>query len=154
MQQAQPQAMMPYGQPGGGASAHQKSQPSHPGAHGPAGQVRNGTMMLVYSFVSCGLFQMYWFWQVCDEMKAYLQRDEPSFWKVFLLSSATCGIYGLYWQITRCGALVQEMQARAGLANPQNHGFMYIVPYYNVILLQEELNKVWQAAPALGAYRG
>jgi len=119
--------------------------PMQPGAHGPKGIVRNGMMVLVWSFVSCGAYQMWWFWQVCNEMRAYLGRDEPSFWKIFLLTNVTCGLYSFYWMITRCGALVQEIQARAGLPNPQNHGFMYLLPYYNVILLQEELNKAWQA---------
>jgi hypothetical protein len=47
--------------------------------------------------------------------------------------------------VTTCGALIQEMQQRAGLPQPNNPGILLLIPYYNVILLQEELNKVWQA---------
>jgi len=28
--------------------------------------------------------------------------------------------------------------------NPRNMGWLYIVPYYNVVLMTEELNKAWQ----------
>jgi hypothetical protein len=133
----QPGAMVPMQQPmGGGAMV---------GAHGPKGMVRNGTMVLVYGLVSCGIYQMIWFFSIANEMKAYLQRDEPDALKIFGLSFVTCGIYSLYWMLTRCGALVQEMQQRAGVPNPQNPGVMLLIPYYNVILLQDELNKVWQA---------
>ena len=116
-----------------------------PGQNGPKGTVRNGTMCLVWTFVSCGAYYTYWLIMTCIEMSRFLGRDEPSWWKILLFSSLTCGGYMLYWQFARCGALVQEVQQRAGIQNPQNHGFMYIVPYYNMILMQEELNKAWQA---------
>ena len=115
------------------------------GQHGPKGVVRNPMMVLVYGLVSCGLYQMIWFISVCNEMKAFLGREDPSWLKLFLLSTVTCGLYAIYWQIVTLGPLIQEIQQRAGVPNPQNHGFMYIVPYYNVILLQQELNKAWQS---------
>jgi hypothetical protein len=133
--------MMQYG----GGMMQAQGAPIQPGAHGGKGVVRNPMMVLLWSFISCGFYQLWWFIVTCNEMSAYLQREEPSWWKVILLSSVTCGIYGLYWQVTRCGAIVQEMQQRAGLPNPENKGFLYLVPYYNVMLLQEELNKVWQS---------
>ena len=82
---------------------------------------------------------------VANEMRAYLQRDEPNWLKIMGLSLVTCGLYALYWQVARAGALIQEMQQRAGLPNPQNLGIILLVPYYNVIVMQEELNKVWQS---------
>ena len=60
-------------------------------------------------------------------------------------NNVACGIYALYWQFTRAGALIQEMQQRAGVPNPTNPGILLLVPYYNVIVMQEELNKVWTA---------
>ncbi len=142
--QGGPGMMAPYGQPQG-MMPPQGQQMMGPGQHGPKGIPRSGTMELVYSFVSCGLYQTFWFYRACQEINAYLGRDAAPFWKIFLLTSVTCGLYAIYWQVTQCGVLVQEMQQRAGLQNPQNQGIMYLVPYYNVILLQEELNKVWQA---------
>jgi hypothetical protein len=141
-----PGAMQPYG--GGGGMMMQGAPPgggAMVGGHGPKGMVRNGTMVLVYSLVSCGIYQMIWFFSIAGEMKAYLQRDEPDAIKIFGLSIVTCGLYSLYWMLTRCGALIQEMQQRAGVPNPQNPGIMLLIPYYNVILLQDELNKVWQS---------
>jgi hypothetical protein len=122
--------------PGGGAMA---------GAHGPKGLVRNSVMVLVYSVLSCGIYQMIWMVSICNEMKAYLQRDEPNGVKVLLLGMVTCGIYFLYWMFASAGPAIQEMQQRAGIANPTNPGIMLLIPYYGVIVMQEELNKVWSA---------
>jgi hypothetical protein len=144
--------MQPYGQgpggppgmggypggPGGGPMAA-------PGQHGAKGQVRNPVTVLLIGLVTCGIYQMIWFISTAGEMSTYLQRDEPNWLKIMGLSIVTCGLYSLYWQIVVLGPLLQEMQQRAGLANPQNHGWMYIIPYYNVILMQQELNKVWQS---------
>jgi hypothetical protein len=116
-----------------------------PGATGPKGVVRSGVNVLLLSFVTCGLYQMFWLYQVFGEMSSFLQRDEPSFWKVYLFSSVTCGVYGLYWMLTRLGPLVQEVQQRAGVPNPENNGIMYLIPYYGVVKLQEDLNRAWQA---------
>jgi hypothetical protein len=145
---ANPGAMQPMGaypqggpmmQQGGGAPA------GVPGQHGPKGEVKNGMTILLISIATCGLYQMIWFIQVSGEMSRFLQRDEPNWLKIIGLSMVTCGMYGLYWQLVALGPLVQEIQQRAGVHNPQNHGFMYLIPYYNVFLLQQELNKAWQA---------
>jgi hypothetical protein len=114
------------------------------GDHGPRGIVRDEVMTLVLNlFVP--FYGLYWFIVTCNEMKAFLKRDEPSWWMVMLLSMVTCGVYALYWQLAKLGALIQEVQARAGVPNPQNQGILYIVPVYNVLLVQQELNKAWKA---------
>jgi hypothetical protein len=118
--------------------------PPVPGVHGAKGTVRSGVMCMVLSFLTFGIYQIIWFISTCNQMKTFLQRDEPSWLKIVGLSFVTCNIYYLYWAITRCGALVHECQLRAGLQSPQNHGWLYVVPYYNVFLLTEELNKAWR----------
>ena len=136
------QALAPMGAyPQGGPMVQVQAQP---GQHGPKGQVKNPTTELILGLVTCGIYQFIWFIRVCGEMSAFVQRDEPSWPKLLGLSFITCGLYGLYWQIVTLGPLVQEIQYRAGVSNPQNHGLMYLVPYYNVILLQQELNRAWQ----------
>ncbi len=77
-------------------------------------------------------------------MSGFLKRDEPNWLKVLGLSMVTCNIYGLYWFAVKLGAIIAEIQQRAGVQNPQNLGWMYLIPYYNVILITNELNKAWQ----------
>ncbi len=114
------------------------------GTHGPKGQLRDGTKVVIFSLVSCGFFSLLWFIWTCNEMSAFLKRDEPSWIKILILSMVTCNLYGLYWFITRFGALIAEVQQRAGVPNAQNLGWVYIIPYYNIFLAQNELNKAWQ----------
>ncbi len=130
-----PNAMAPAGYGGPMMQApNQGMQPmGTPGQHGPKGEVKSGINVLLIGLATCG------------EISAYVQREEPVWWKVYLLAMVTCGIYGLYWLYARLGPLVQEVQQRAGIQNPQNQGIMFLIPYYNVILIQEELNKAWQA---------
>jgi hypothetical protein len=118
--------------------------PPVPGIHGAKGTVRSGVKCLVLSLVTFGVYGLIWFISTCNEMKTFLQRDEPSWLKILGLSVVTCNVYGLYWMLVKCGALVQECQIRAGVSNPANLGWLYLVPYYNVLLLTEELNKAWQ----------
>ena len=118
--------------------------PAAPGVHGPKGTVRSGVMCLVLGLVTLGIYQIIWFIKCCNEISAYVQRPEPSWLKVVGLSIVTFGVYGLIWELTRCGALIQECQLRAGVPNPQNKGWLYILPYYNVVLMTNELNKAWQ----------
>ncbi|MFO0678837.1 MAG: DUF4234 domain-containing protein [Polyangiaceae bacterium] len=99
---------------------------------------------LVYSLVSCGLYQILWMMWICNEINAFLQREAISFWKVFLLTNVTCGLYGIYWLFTQFGPVMQEVQQRAGLQTQVNP-IMYFIPYYNVIKIQEELNAAWSA---------
>jgi hypothetical protein len=127
------------GQPGAGGMV-----PAGDGTNGPKGQVRKGTQVVLYSVLSCGLYAAYWMFLTFQEMSAFLKRDEPNFLKVMGLSIVTCNVYGLYWFATRFGALVAEIQQRAGVPNPQNLGWMYIIPYYNLMLATDELNKAWQ----------
>jgi len=114
------------------------------GTNGPKGQLRDGKKLVIFSLVTCGFFALLWFIWTCSEISAFLKRDEPNWIKVWLLSTVTCGFYGAYWFAVKFGALVAEVQQRAGVSNPQNHGWMYIIPYYNIILATAELNKAWQ----------
>jgi hypothetical protein len=114
------------------------------GTNGPKGQVRKGTTIVLYSILSLGIYSLIWFISITGEMKAFLKREEPNWLKVIGLSVVTCNLYGLYWFATKFGALIGEIQQRAGVQNPQNLGWMYIIPYYNIILATEELNKAWQ----------
>jgi hypothetical protein len=133
---AQPGMMMAPGAPG--------AMMQGDGTNGPKGQVRKGSQVLLFTIFSFGFYQVYWLLTICSEMSAFLKRDEPSGMKVLLFSFLSCGGYALYWQAVRLGALIGECQQRAGTPNPQNLGWMYIIPYYNLILATDELNKAWQ----------
>jgi hypothetical protein len=136
-------AMQPY--PGGPMMQGQPGQGmGMPGAHGPKAAPKNPmTSALLVAFVP--FYGLIWFIGMCNEISAYLQRDEPKWVMIVLFSMISCGLYSLYWMIMKLGPLVQEMQQRAGVQNPENRGIMYWIPIYGVMCLQEDLNRVWQS---------
>ena len=54
---------------------------------------------LILSFVTCGLYAIYWFIVLCRDLNRMTPNDpcQSSGVKVLLLSLVTCGIYGIYW---------------------------------------------------------
>ena len=137
-------AMQPY--PGGPMMQGQQGGMAQgmPGAHGPKAAPKNPlTTALMVGLIP--FYGIIWLLGLCKEMSEYLQRDEPKAVMVLLLSMVTCGLYALYWMIMKLGPMVQEMQQRAGVQNPENRGIMYWIPIYGIMCLQEDLNRVWQS---------
>ena len=116
------------------------------------GEVRNPmTVWLITLF--CGLYGLYWWYTIANELKNYLGKEEinPIMDLVFVF---VCFLYAYYLPI-KYGKYIQEAQQRAGLANAEDQGvtfllFMFLCGY-GYAKMQEELNKVWEAgggAPA------
>jgi hypothetical protein len=145
--QAAQGGMVPYGggaqQGGYGAPPAGGGGGGPTGPNGPKGAVKDPMMALVFQFIP--VYNIILMMQTAGEINAFLQRDAIPFIKIALFTMLTCGFYGIYWQITQFGPIIQEVQQRAGVQNPVNHGFMYVIPYYNIILVHTELNKAWQA---------
>jgi len=59
---------------------------------------RNIAVSVILSLVTCGLYSIYWFIKLNDEVND-LANDPtaPSGGIAFLLSLITCGIYGMFW---------------------------------------------------------
>ena len=61
-------------------------------------QERNIALYIVLSIVTCGIFGIYWYICLNDEINMVSKEQNPtSGGVVFLLSLVTCGIYGIYW---------------------------------------------------------
>lgn len=59
---------------------------------------RNIVVAIILSFITCGIYQIYWMVKMNDEVNILASEPEaPSGIVVFLLSLVTCGIYGFFW---------------------------------------------------------
>jgi len=117
------------------------------------GEIREPMTVWLLSLVTCGLYGIYWWYTMMTELKNYLGKEEinPTMDVVIMLF---CGLYGLYLPI-KYGAYIQEAQQRAGMANAEDQGVMFLLfgflCGFHYVKMQEELNKIWQAgggAPA------
>ncbi len=115
------------------------------------GEVRNPTTVWLLSF--CGLYGMYWWYLVGNELKNYLGKEDlnPT---MDLVIAFICFPYVFYLPI-KYGALLQEAQQRAGMANAEDQGMSFLIWMFICNLgyknFQTELNKVWESgggAPA------
>ena len=59
---------------------------------------RNIALCVILSFITCGIYTLYWFVTMTDDMN-YLAGDTKtsSGGMALVLTIVTCGIYGWYW---------------------------------------------------------
>jgi hypothetical protein len=55
-------------------------------------------MGIVFSVLTCGLYNVYWNYRQMLAMNALLGREEYSFLKWAILTLVTCGIYHIYYE--------------------------------------------------------
>ena len=80
---------------------------------------------IIFSVISCGLYNVYWNYRQMKAMNALLEREEFSFNKWALLTLLTCGLYHIYYEyhmgselqawLTRNGREVSSHLAAIGL---------------------------------------
>lgn len=59
---------------------------------------RSIVLALILSFVTCGIYNIYWMIKINDEINELAgEPGATSGGMVFLFSLITCGIYGIYW---------------------------------------------------------
>ncbi len=118
------------------------------------GEVRDPMTTWILVIVTCGLYGWYWWYTMAMELKNYLGREDIN--PVMDLGiSFVCGLYFFYLPI-KYGKLIQEAQQRAGMANAEDQGVMFLLLTFflcgfGYTKMQEELNKIWEApggAPA------
>lgn len=70
---------------------------------------RNIVLCIVFSFISCGIYTIYWYINMVNDLN-YVSghSDDTSGGMVFLLSLITCGIYSWYW-LYKAGKKLDEL---------------------------------------------
>lgn len=58
---------------------------------------RSIPLCIVLSIITCGIYGIYWFVSLTDEVNEVTQEYDTSGIVAFLLSLVTCGIYSIYW---------------------------------------------------------
>jgi len=62
---------------------------------------------IIFSVITCGLYNIYWNYRQMEAMNALLGRREFDFGKWALLTLLSCGIYHIYYEY-RMGAELQN----------------------------------------------
>ncbi len=109
-------------------------------------QNRNLAMYIVLTIVTCGLFGIYWFIVVTDDVKSIVNDNQtPSGGVAFLLTLVTCGIYRIYWAY-KMGEKIDYMKSMQGMPSGNSSILFLILEIFrlqivNLALIQDSVNK-------------
>ena len=105
---------------------------------------RNIVVCILLSIITCGIYGIYWFITLTDDVSR--SNNDPEFTgvKAFLFSLITCGIYGIYWNY-KIGKEMYEANQKQGITASDN-SILYLIlsilglSIVTYCLVQSELN--------------
>ena len=108
---------------------------------------RNIVTAIIFTIITCGIYGIYWFVVMTDDVK-YAAKDDKiaSGGLAFLYTLLTCGIYGIYWAY-KMGELVAKAQEDRGLT-VKNNAVLYLIlqllglGIIDYVLIQNDLNEI------------
>ena len=106
---------------------------------------RSIPMAIILTIVTCGIYGVYWFVKITNEMNALSgKQNATSGGMALLLTLVTCGIYGAYWAY-KMGEAVDVVKQRSGVQSG-NSAVMFLVfaliglGVVNYCLIQDTIN--------------
>ncbi len=118
------------------------------------GKIQNPITVLLLSFVTCGLYAIYWYYLIGTELKIYLGKSDDELNPIMnLVLGILCCPYGIYlFYFKYPKEFLVEAQRKAGIQendiSMMTLLFAFVCGYVSLYLIQTELNKVWEAAGA------
>ena len=88
----------------------------------PDEHVRNITVALILSFVTCGFYNLYWQYRQMVSVNELIGKDKYDFLPWLLLTLVTCGIYHVYHEYR----LSEDIAAHTG-RDGKNDGLIAII---------------------------
>ena len=100
---------------------------------------------VVFTFLTCGLFGIYWMVQFSNDLATYLGK-EKSGGKEILFTLITCGLYGIYWNYKK-GKDMADAQEKAGIRVADNSLIYLVISILGFVsiplwVMQSDLNKI------------
>lgn len=111
----------------------------------PPIEERNIAIAIMLSFITCGIYGIYWFVKMTDEAKQLSSSDNAGGGLAFVYTLITCGIYMIYWNY-KMGKNMYEAGQKYGI-NIEDNSIIYLVlsliglGIVSECLMQNDLNK-------------
>ncbi|MFX3631715.1 MAG: DUF4234 domain-containing protein [Candidatus Pristimantibacillus sp.] len=107
---------------------------------------RNIALAIIFTLITCGIYGIYWFIVLTNEVGE--KSGDPSFTggKHFLLSIVTCGIWSYIWAY-QVGKQVEVAQRQRGYVASDNSVLYLILTFFGLgivtyALVQSDVNKL------------
>ncbi len=106
---------------------------------------RNIVLCIIFSLITCGIYTIYWYVCLANDVNTVSGMPDTSGGVVLLLTILTCGIYGFFWAY-RCGEKIDMAKRNRGFAS-SNSGVLYLLLYIvggliTFALIQHEVNQL------------
>lgn len=96
----------------------------------------NPWMALVLSFLTCGIYGLYWLYQICEAIGQIRGDNKNDFFKLFCLTIITCGIYGVYWYY-QAQKVIYNYELKIGVPGTTDNGIIVVIlAFFAQILVQ------------------
>ncbi|MFC0213078.1 DUF4234 domain-containing protein [Paenibacillus chartarius] len=107
---------------------------------------RNIALAIVLTLVTCGLYGIYWFIVLTNDVGRLSGDSSFTGGKHFLLSLVTCGIWSFVWAY-QIGKQVEQAQRLRGIAGSDNSVLYLLLTLFGVgivtfALVQSDVNKL------------
>ena len=110
-------------------------------------QKRDVGLAIVLSILTCGIYEIYWFIKLNDDINYITNsQHDTSGGVAFLLSLVTCGIYSYFWMY-KMGSKLDDFAVARGYA-PGSRGIVYLLLTFfglgivSYALMQDSINKM------------
>lgn len=91
-------------------------------------KIINPWLGLILTLITCGIYGIYWTYQITKSIGIIRGDYENDFWKLLLLSILTCGIYNIYWHY-QAAKTIFAAQTRTTNMVPQDRSMMFLAFY-------------------------
>lgn len=109
-------------------------------------QKRDIVKCIIFSIITWGIYGIYWFIVLTDDVNRLSEDNSTSGAMAFVLTLITCGIYGFYWAY-QMGRKIYDYSVKNNMALSDN-SVLYIIlqllglGIVNYCLMQNDLNTI------------
>lgn len=107
---------------------------------------RNIVLAIIFSIITCGIYGIYWFIVMTDDMNKLAPDDyKTSGGMAFLWTLLSCGIYSIYWNYKMGVKVNQVEQSENNMNSGSNHILFLVLSLFglsiiNYCIIQSKLN--------------
>ena len=110
------------------------------------GETRSVPLAIVLTFVTCGIYYLFWVYWITAEFKNHLGKTDLSPGTETLLN-CLCAPYHYYW-LYKMAKLLQESQGRVGIQAEDRSILVLVLAFFglgivSMAIVQSDMNDVW-----------
>lgn len=106
---------------------------------------RDIALAVVLSIITCGIYGIYWFVVMTDDVNRVSDDYKTSGGMALLLTIVTCGLYGIYWEYKMGKKMYEAGQKHGKVISDNSVAYIVLALFgFSIVsycLIQSDLNK-------------